>query len=83
MATEYRLIVVRPVYEDGQPRERVYKKRDLAHAEQGLKDWVRDMGRYAEAGLVAWPGHIESRDVTPWVRVVAKSPASSVDWGSR
>ncbi len=83
MATEFRLIVQRPEYEDGQPRERVYPKRDRAHAEAGLRDWVRDMARYAEAGLVAWLGHIESRDVTPWVRVVAEPPASAVDWGSR
>lgn len=80
MATEYRLIVVRPEYEDGQPRERIYLKRDLAHAEQGLADWVRDMERYAAVGLEAWPGHIETRDVTPWVRVVQVAP---VDWSSR
>ena len=80
MATEYRLIVVRPEYQDGSPRERVYPKRDQAHAERGLADWVQDMKRYREVGLEAWPGHIESRDVTPWVRVAA--PAA-VDWGSR
>ncbi len=78
--SEYRLVTVRPEYEDGSPRERVYPKRDLQHAEQGLKDWVRDMDRYAAVGLEAWAGHIETRDVTPWVRVV--QPAH-VDWGSR
>ena len=80
MATEYRLVTVRPEYEDGSPRERVYPKRDLAHAEKGLTDWVRDMERYRSVGLVAWPGYIETRDVTPWVRVAA--PAD-VDWSSR
>ena len=80
MATEYRLVTVRPEYEDGQPRERIYPKKNLAHAEKGLTDWVRDMERYAAVGLEAWPGHIETRDVSPWVRVAA--PAD-VDWGSR
>lgn len=82
MTTEYRLVTVRPEYEDGSPRERVVPKRDLAHAEQGLKDWVRDMRTYAAVGLDAWPGHIETRDVTPWVRVVTEA-ASTVEWGSR
>ena len=82
MASEYRLVTVRPVYEDGSPRERIYKKRDLQHAEQGLKDWVRDMDRYRSVGLEAWPGHIETRDVTPWVRVAA-APLVGVDWGKR
>ena len=80
MATEYRLVTVRPEYQDGK-RQQVYPKRDLAHAEQGLKDWVRDMDRYRTVGLEAWPGHIETRDVTPWVRVVQQ--VSTVDWGSR
>ena len=83
MATEYRLVTVRPEYEDGSPRERVYLKRDLQHALQGLKDWVRDLDRYRQVGLEAWPGHIETRDVTPWIRVVAASIAPAVDWGSR
>lgn len=80
MTTEYRLVTVRPEYEDGQPRERIYKKRDLVHAEKGLADWVRDMDRYRQVGLEAWPGHIETRVVTPWVRVAASAP---VDWSSR
>ena len=80
MASEYRLVTVRPEYEDGSPRERIYPKKNLAHAEKGLTDWVRDMGRYAAVGLEAWPGHIETRDVTPWVRVAA---AADVDWSSR
>ena len=82
MATEYRLVTVRPEYEDGSPRERVYPKRDLQHAEQGLTDWVRDMERYRTVGLEAWPGHIETRDVTPWIRVASPSMVG-VDWGSR
>ena len=53
---------------------------DLANAEQGLADWVRHMERYRSVGLEAWPGHIETRDVTPWVRV---AQASAVDWGKR
>ena len=80
MTIEYRLVTVRPEYEDGSPRERVYPKRDLQHAEQGLKDWVRDMERYRSVGLVAWPGHIETRDVTPWVRV---TQSAAVDWSSQ
>ncbi len=80
MPTEYRLVVRRPEYEDGKDRERIYLKRDLAHAEQGLTDWIRDMERYAAAGLAVWSGHIETRDVTPWVRVAAAVP---VDWSSR
>ena len=80
MATEFRLIVVRPEYQDGRDRERVYPKRDQAHAEKGLADWVRDMERYREVGLEAWPGHIETRDVTPWVRV---TQTAVVDWRSR
>lgn len=80
MTTEYQLVTVRPEYEDGSPRERIYPKRNLAHAEKGLADWVQHMERYREVGLEAWPGHIETRDVTPWVRVVA---AAAVDWGTR
>ncbi len=79
MATEYRLVTVRPEYEDGK-RQQVYAKKNLAHAEKGLADWVRNMEQYRSVGLEAWPGHIETRDVTPWVRV---TQGSTVDWGSR
>ena len=82
MTTEFQLVVVRPEYEDGKDRKRVYPKRDLAHAEKGLADWVRDMERYRAVGLEAWRGHIETRQVTvtPWVRVAVAAP---VDWGGR
>jgi len=80
MATEYRLVMFRPKYQDGSPRTRIYRQKNLEHAEQGLADWQRDMERYAAVGLEAWPGHIETRDVTPWIRVVA---AADVDWSSR
>ena len=82
MAAEYRLVMVRPEYEDGSPRERIYSKRDLAHAETSLAEWQMASDLYRQVGLEAWPGHIETRDVTPWVRVAA-APLVGVDWGSR
>ncbi len=79
MATEYRLVTVRPEYQDGK-RQQVYPKRNLAHAEASLAEWQMASDLYRSVGLEAWPGHIETRDVTPWVRV---TQTADVDWRSR
>lgn len=61
MTVEYRLVV-----DKGHSIQR-YPKRDLAHAEKGVEDSVRDFQRQKNGYLMrAW---VETREVTEWEKL--------------
>lgn len=71
--TEWRLVALRPAWQDGGSGQRhlTVAKRDAKKAAKALRGWRRDMTeRYEPNGLAVWPAHIEAREVGPWRKVL-------------
>ncbi len=69
MATEYRLVVVRPVEHLDGRREFYHSKRDIEHARKGLLDHYQDQAnvqRVLGQRYPVWHARIETRTVSDW-----------------